>query len=139
MIMNTVKSQKEREIKQVLVVDDGLPFRVMMKKIVEKYFYATAHLATNPKEAFDLVPVVKPSLIILDMQMPVMDGFSALKHFRTLPETKHTPVIAFSALGNENLIAELVKWKISDFIRKPSTTEVIVTKISPYLELKYDM
>jgi len=138
-MMSNVVNKKEREIKQVLIVDDGLPFRVMMKKIIEKYFYASAHLATNPKEAFDLVPRIKPSLIVLDMQMPVMDGFTALKHFRILPETKYTPVVAFSALGNENLIAELVKWKISDFIRKPSTTEVIVKKLTPFLDLKYEM
>lgn len=137
---NTISELNDNDrLKQVIVVDDGLPFRVMMKKIIEMYFYAEVHVASNPQEAFKLVPTVLPHLIILDMQMPIMDGYTALRHFRTMKETKNTPVIAFSALGNTNLVAELVKWKISDYIKKPSTTEVIVQKISPFLPLRRDL
>lgn len=126
------------DIQKVLVVDDGLAFRVMMKKVIEMYFYAEVLTAENPKDAIDMLDKIDPALIILDMQMPVMDGFSALRHFRALPKTENTPVIAFSSLGNETLLAELVKWRINDYIKKPSTTELIVRKISPYLLKKRD-
>lgn len=129
----------EEGLNQVIIVDDGISYRLMMKKIIETYFYAEIHLAEDPSEAFELLKKVKPTLIVLDMQMPVMDGFTALKQFRARADTKETPVIAFTALADTNLIAELFKWKISDYIKKPSTTEIIVRKLKPFLQLKRDI
>ncbi len=136
--MKDINLQKD-ELKKVLVIDDGVAFRLMMKKIIEMYFYADVRLAQDPSEAFEMIADITPSLIILDMQMPIMDGFSALKKIRTTPASKDTPVIAFTALGDPALIAELIKLKISDYIKKPTTTEVIVAKLKPFLPLKRDI
>lgn len=96
-------------------------------------------LAENPGEAFEMIPKISPDLIILDMQMPVMDGFTALKNIRSIDGTKDIPVVAFTALSTSTLVAELVKWKINDFIKKPTTTEIIVKKLKPFLPLKRDI
>lgn len=131
--------KKESEFANVLVVDDDKANRMLMKKLIETFFYASVTTVTNPKEAFEALTKISPKLIILDMQMPVMDGYTALKHIRSFDATKDTPVIAYTALGNTELLAELVKWNISDFIKKPTTTEIIVKKVSPFLPLKRDV
>ncbi|HOQ48796.1 MAG TPA: response regulator [Candidatus Kapabacteria bacterium] len=127
------------ELANVLVIDDSDTYRMMMKKVIELYFYANVHLAENPGEAFEMIPKISPDLIILDMQMPVMDGFTALKNIRSIDGTKDIPVVAFTALSTSTLVAELVKWKINDFIKKPTTTEIIVKKLKPFLPLKRDI
>ncbi|MEJ5244380.1 MAG: response regulator [Bacteroidota bacterium] len=127
------------DLANVLVIDDSDAYRMMMKKVIELYFYANVHLAENPGEAFEMIPKINPDLIILDMQMPVMDGFTALKNIRSIEGTKDIPTIAFTALSTSTLVAELVKWKINDFIKKPTTTEIIVKKLKPFLPLKRDI
>lgn len=131
--------KKSGELANVLVIDDGEAYRMMMKKVIELYFYANVFTAENPGEAFEMIPKISPDLIILDMQMPVMDGFTALKNIRSIEGTKDIPVVAFTALSTSTLVAELVKWKINDFIKKPTTTEIIVKKLKPFLPLKRDI
>lgn len=127
------------DLANVLVIDDSDAYRMMMKKVIELYFYANVHLAENPGEGFEMISKINPDLIILDMQMPVMDGFTALKNIRSIEGTKDIPIIAFTALSTSTLVAELVKWKINDFIKKPTTTEIIVKKLKPFLPLKRDI
>lgn len=118
----------------VMIVDDDDGYRMLMQKIVESYFQAKVVVAKNPVEAFEVMDKVEPDLIILDMQMPYMDGFTALQNIRHGEKTKNTPVVAFSALGNDQLLSELIKWKISDYIKKPTTTKVVVEKIGNVLK-----
>ena len=118
----------------VMIVDDYDGYRMLMQKIVESYFQAKVVVAKNPVEAFEVMDKVEPDLIILDMQMPYMDGFTALQNIRHSEKTKNTPVVAFSALGNDQLLSELIKWKISDYIKKPTTTKVVVEKIGNVLK-----
>lgn len=53
--------------------------------------------AENGKEAVDLVEQHTPDLILMDMQMPVMDGFTAVKIIKSNPALQHIPIIAFTA------------------------------------------
>lgn len=53
--------------------------------------------AENGKEAVDLVEQHTPDLILMDMQMPVMDGFTAVKIIKSNPAIQHIPIIAFTA------------------------------------------
>lgn len=131
--------RKSGELANVLIIDDSEAYRMMMKKVIELYFYANVYMAENPGDAFEMIPKINPDLIILDMQMPVMDGFTALKNIRSIEATRETPVVAFTALSTSTLVAELVKWKINDFIKKPTTTEIIVKKLQQFLPLKRDI
>ena len=58
-------------------------------------------LAVNGREAVDLAIERVPDLIVMDLDMPVMDGFTAMGHLRSKPETKAVPVICMSAYLSE--------------------------------------
>ena len=122
----------------VLVVDDEEPYRMFISKVVEKYLKAKTVTASNPKDAFELLLDIKPALIFLDMQMPLMDGQTALRYIRANEKTSDIPVIVCTALSNATLLFNLAKLGISDYIVKPSDPRTIIEKaykaITKYLE-----
>jgi CheY-like chemotaxis protein len=114
----------------VLIVDDEPSYRKFYSKVIANAFKAKIIEASNPREAFDYLNANEPpDLILLDMQMPVMDGYTALKKIRLNPKTANTPVIANTALNNSQLVSSLIKLNISDYIVKPAESMKVVEKI----------
>ncbi len=112
----------------VLLCDDDPAYRKILSSILKKTFKVTVREATNPQEAFSLIKESMPDLLVLDMQMPVMDGLTALKFLRSNDATKELPVIACTALSYGDLFMSLAKLKISDYIVKPSNAKIISGK-----------
>lgn len=117
----------------VLIVEDEEPFRKFLVKVIEKQVGASVAEAQNPKDAFQYLRLNKPDLIMLDMQMPMMDGHTTLRYIRSNNQTSSIPVIVCSALSYVSLFAELAKLKISDYIVKPSDTRTISDKVKKAL------
>ena len=113
----------------ILVVDDEIPYRKFLSKLIEKKLKLNVIEAANPIEAFELMEKYSISLIMMDMEMPVMDGLTAIKKIRTMPKYYMTPIIACSALRSIDLIVNLGKLRINDYIAKPSDAVTILTKI----------
>lgn len=113
----------------VLICDDEPGYRKYFKKLLELRFKTRVIEAEDPGEAFKFLEKEIPDLIIMDMQMPVMDGFSAIKLIRANPKTKGIPVIACTALSSLSLFQELVKLKISDYLVKPPSEELALKKL----------
>ncbi len=119
----------------ILVIDDEVGYRKFYSKIIQKAFKAKVVEASNPREAFDYIKEHDlPDIIILDMQMPVLDGYSTLKMLRSNQATKDIPVIASTALNNSQLISSLIKLKISDYIIKPTNSKITIEKIRKVLD-----
>ncbi len=114
---------------KILIVDDEVAYRKFIRKVVENYFKSEVVEAANPKEGFDILKTMTPTIIFLDMQMPVMDGLTMLKHLRAVKETNDIPVIACTALANLDLLAQLVKLNIADYIVKPININQLVDKL----------
>lgn len=114
----------------VIVVDDEDIYRRFVATLFEKHFRIKPVVCKNPKEAFDyMISKEIPDLMILDMQMPIMDGLTTLKHLRSANRTKGIEVIINTALSTDSLLMELFKLGIADYILKPSETIVISKKI----------
>ncbi len=113
----------------VLLVDDDPAFRKLLSSILQKNFKTKTLEAANPQEAFEVINENMPDLLILDMEMPVMDGLTALKFLRSKEETINLPVIACTALSYGDLFISLAKLKISDYIVKPSSGTIIKGKL----------
>jgi CheY-like chemotaxis protein len=113
----------------ILVVDDEAPFRKYLKKIIETEFHLTVLESKNPNDAFELLKTTIPSLVLLDMEMPYMDGFTFLKELREQEQFVSLPVIACTALGSKELFLGLHKLKIIDYILKPANTRIIIEKV----------
>jgi len=119
----------------VLIIDDEVGYRKYFSKMISSAFKAKIVEAENPKVAFEFLSNNNlPDLIILDMQMPVMDGYTALKKIRSNPKTAEIPVIASTALNNAQLFTSLIKLSISDIILKPANKQIVLEKIEKVFE-----
>jgi signal transduction histidine kinase/CheY-like chemotaxis protein len=81
---------------QVLLVDDEAENRELLAHMLEKAGWSVSE-AGNGQEALDMMPTISPQLILLDLMMPVMDGFGFLAAMRAHPEWEHIPVIVITA------------------------------------------
>ena len=79
-------------------------------------------MAGNGKIGVDLVNSFKPDIILLDIQMPEMDGAAALKLIREHKDSKDTPVIILTNLGEEEAPSEMRSLGISSYIVKANNT-----------------
>jgi len=80
----------------VLLVEDDAETRQMMARTLEKAGWSVSQ-AGNGQEALDIMDTMQPRLILLDLMMPVMDGFNFLAAMREKPEWRHIPVIVVTA------------------------------------------
>lgn len=114
---------------KILIVDDDQVYRTYLESIVTKVLKAQAQVFENPIKALDWLRSNTPNLIILDMEMPGLDGYSTLKKIRSEPHTSAIPVIPCTSLTSKELIVKLAQLKITDYIHKSNQSDLIVKKI----------
>jgi CheY-like chemotaxis protein len=86
--------------KQVLVVDDDESVRMFVSGVMEAEGWAAVE-ALNGQQALDAVELEIPDLIILDVNMPVMDGFEAFRRLRDSPFSGDIPIIMLTGINEE--------------------------------------
>ena len=105
--------------KNILTVDDERIIQKMMHKLLTKHGYNVI-TANNGKEALNHLVVYEIDLIILDIMMPVMDGYETLKMLRQMDRTKMIPVIILTANANVKTFTRVIKMGADDFIDRKS-------------------
>jgi CheY-like chemotaxis protein len=113
----------------ILVVDDDADFRDGLRLALEMKGYQVEE-AANGKEAFDRIEQRPPLMVLLDLQMPVMNGRELLQKLRGAPDTKDIPVVIISGFGFE-WEAELMG--AQGYIGKPFEPEELERTIAALL------
>ena len=116
--------------KNILVVDDNKINQLVTKKTLEKH-HASVLVAGNGRQAIDLVKTEKLDLILMDINMPEMNGFEATEIIRSLGQK--TPVLALTAVEEEKVLIKNTNDLFNDFIIKPYKNEEFLLKISLHL------
>ncbi len=124
------------EKKKLLVVDDKKENRALMLKLLAPLGFEVME-AGNGQEAVEILAHAPVDLILMDLVMPVMDGFEATRHIRSLPHCSRTPVIALSASVFEHNRQESLSAGCDDFIAKPVRLEVLLEKLQMHLHLQW--
>lgn len=83
----------------ILVVEDEPVNRDLLQTMVEDLFGCLAEVAANGPDALALASALRPDVILLDLMMPTMDGFTVARHLKANPQTAHIPIIALTALA----------------------------------------
>lgn len=115
--------------KSILVIDDDIALRVMFQTLLREEGYRVLE-ANNGQEALDLLKTEKPSLIVLDLMMPVMNGWQFLEEVEKHPELDATPIILLSASRELATTARLNK--IRAFLPKPFDIDTLLDYIEKY-------
>ena len=92
--------------------------------------------ATNGREALDKVVNEPPDLILLDIMMPIMDGFTVLNELKADPLLRHIPVIIISAMNDLESVVKGIKQGAEDYLPKPFEPTLLHARISASLEKK---
>ena len=82
---------------KVLIAEDNESIRCLMKILLEEKGCEVLE-ASNGKEAIELAPEHRPDLILMDLSMPVLDGFEAARRLRQIPATTRIPIVGVSSL-----------------------------------------
>jgi CheY-like chemotaxis protein len=90
----------------------------------------------NGQEALDQVKEQHYDLILMDMQMPVMNGFEATRKIRQLEEYKDTPIIALTAFAMKGDREKCLEAGATDYIPKPIDSQEFIQKVKHYTEQK---
>lgn len=121
---------------KILIVDDE-PFNVdYLEQELEDLNYATVS-AGNGQEALAKVQSEAPDLILLDIMMPVMDGFEVLAHLKANPATRDLPVIVISANSDLKSVVKGIQLGADDYLPKPFEPTLLHARIASSLEKKH--
>jgi CheY-like chemotaxis protein len=118
----------------VLIIDDDDLFRQYAKFILEKQLNVEVVAVKTPKEGSEFLEKNLPDLLILDMEMPVMDGYTFFRRIRADKRLEKLHVIPCTALASKDLFASLLRLGIDDYILKPVNDKVLVSKVSRVLD-----
>ncbi|MFB3901897.1 MAG: response regulator [Acidobacteriota bacterium] len=119
---------------KVLTVDDSRMIRTLVRKYLSS-FPLNIIEAADGKQALEQVRAERPDLVILDINMPVMDGAAVLRELRRDPELKEVRVLMLTAESSERMVLEVIKLGISDYIVKPFQQELLLRKVAKILQL----
>jgi class 3 adenylate cyclase len=120
---------------KILIVDDE-PFNVdYLEQELEEMNYNII-IASNGRDALNLVRSEKPDLILLDIMMPVMDGFAVLEDLKADPHLRNIPVIVISAVNDLESVVKGIQLGAEDYLPKPFEPTLLHARISASLEKK---
>ena len=120
------------EAKTVLVVED----KASLTQMLQFLFLSkglSVQIAYNGKEAIEKASSIVPSLILLDIMMPQMDGFEVLEKLKEAPETSNIPVIMLTARKSRDDMQRARDLGAVEYITKPFKAVEVVDKVLRHL------
>ena len=115
----------------ILLVEDSLVCRTVVAKFIQRTGSSIA-VAENGKEALDILRKERFDLVFMDIEMPVMNGFEAVKHIRDDPSLRNIPVVAVTAYAMKNDRERCLEAGMDDYISKPLSSKDIQCAIEKW-------
>lgn len=116
----------------ILLVEDEDTLRKVMRDLLERDGYRVAE-ARDGVEALDQVDRLAPDIILLDLNLPALDGYSVLEQLRSRPATRAVPVVVLTAKGDEENELRVFKLGADDFLAKPFRPRALAARLEAVL------
>jgi CheY-like chemotaxis protein len=113
---------------RILYVEDAEVIRDTIFRLLEVYGYKVAY-AKNGQEGVETAIKWQPDLVLMDLHMPLMDGFKAIHEIRFNPETHHIPIIVVSVWGGQKERDQARLAGANDFFVKPPDLNQLIEAI----------
>ena len=117
---------------KVLLVDDEDSLRRVLKDLLEREGYVVSE-ARDGVQALDQVDRVGPDIVVLDLNLPGLDGYGVLSHLRSRPATASIPVIVLTAKGDEDNEVRVFELGADDFLAKPFRARALSARLEAVL------
>ena len=122
----------KRDKPLVLVADDTHATTIMLQRLFEYEGYRV-HCAYNGPDALDAARELHPDLVLLDINMPGMNGFEVLQRMRESESTASIPTILITALGDQSAIVQGLQLGADDYVTKPFSPRELVARVRAVL------
>jgi CheY-like chemotaxis protein len=134
-----VETKPKSDTIKILLVEDYKHSQIIVTRLLKKNNFEHIEVVENGVEAVDKVKQEKFDLILMDMQMPIMNGFEATEKIRELPEYKHTPIIALTAFAMKGDKEKCLEAGATDYIPKPIDSQEFIDKVKQYTDMKVSL
>jgi DNA-binding response OmpR family regulator len=117
---------------KILIVDDEREFTELMETILNSEGFNVAKAFDGP-EALSLIKEESPDIVLLDIGMPVIDGFKVCEMLRREPTNAKLPILMLTGLNTESDIVQALQAGADDYIAKPFETSELLVKVKKLL------
>lgn len=119
--------------KTVLIVDDETNIVVSLEFLMQQAGYQVA-IARSGEEALEQLARLQPSVVLLDVMLPGIDGFEVLQHIRQTPDLQQIAVIMLTAKGRDVEITKGLAFGANAYITKPFSTRDLLNEVRRHAE-----
>ena len=116
---------------RILLIDDSKTMRNIQKSILKQLGYTVIEEACDGQDALSKVGAFKPDLCLVDWNMPVMDGLTFVKTFRSTNKT--TPLIMVTTEAEKSRVIDAIKAGVNNYVVKPFTPDLLSERITETL------
>ena len=123
---------RQSDRKCILAVDDAATILLRITDTLDKYYNVVT--VNSGARALRYLEKVKPDLILLDIRMPLRDGFEILREIRTMEDGADIPVVMLTGMEDKRYVMESIKLGIRDYILKPFDPNDLLARVRRILE-----
>jgi DNA-binding response OmpR family regulator/HPt (histidine-containing phosphotransfer) domain-containing protein len=123
----------ESTLTHILVVDDDLKILAILRALLVPWGFRVTTLS-DPQKFWEIVPIAKPDLLILDVEMPTINGLELCQSVRDRVDWSHLPIIFLTARTEPSLIQQVFAIGADDFVNKPVVGPEIISRITNLME-----
>ena len=123
----------EQRAKRILVIDDEVTLRILVKEYLEDAGYVVRQ-SDDGKRGLKMAVTTKPDLIILDLMLPSIDGYTLCTTLKQTPETSKIPIILITASRESDVIERGLAAGAHDFVTKPVDWQFLSDRVAHVLE-----
>lgn len=124
----------EKQVTTILVVDDNPHNRALAEAHLKSFGYHVA-MADSGAQALELVHEVSPSLVLLDVVMPKMDGYETCARLRAMKEARDLPIVFLTALSDVSSHQRAMDSGVDDFLTKPINRTELLLRVRSLLRI----
>ena len=127
--------EDELKASNIMIVDDDLNFLKLLVELLEEAGFSSINHFNDPREAVNLYQTNHYDLILLDIKMPILDGFEVMEQFRKTNKLSVPPILVLTGLGEKKVRIRALREGALDFLEKTSDPEELITRVINTLQM----
>ncbi len=129
-------TEQERLNAKILVVDDQPVNTLLLGKMLKQAGYIQVRSTNDSRQAINAYHEYEPDLVLLDLNMPYMDGFQVMEQLKAIEENSYAPVLVLTAQADEDNQLRALHSGAKDFLGKPFSSAEVLARINNMLEVR---
>ena len=122
----------QRSGRTIMIVEDYDDTRILLRRVLERLGYSVLE-ASNGQEAVDIADREHPDLILMDLDLPILDGITATQRIRKQPEMEKVPIVAVTAYPMSYTHVKAFAKGCNEYLAKPIDTTELERLVTHYL------